>query len=430
METRVAGEVREAERSQRSMSPTDRAGGRTQAFPGSVARSLSCPACGRTTAHRFLYGKNDCEILRCEECGLGRARGERLRPSRVLHGRLFFRQAVRRLRRLSRSGAGAAPRVCYRQCKFIREFRSSGRLLEVGCAYGFLLDEAKRNFDVTGIELAEPAAEHCRRSGLHVLTGPVDGRLLEELGAFDVIVMLDVIEHLPSPRETVALFASHLKPGGIIVITTGDFGALSARLAGARWRLMTPPQHLWFFSQESMRRMAASIGLEAEYVDHPWKTVPLSLISFQLARMIGFEPRRILPLGQARHPPQPVRCHARRSAEGGPMSDRLSAGQVAHSRCLCSGNGRRPVALQDGSNARSRRGAAHREDRWLSVQRLLHRRAHPLCGADGSVGLDPQFHSALARVSVSWRLRLRSRRRSGSWCSVKRHRFGSQSASR
>jgi hypothetical protein len=78
-----------------------------------------------------------------------------------------------------------------------------------------------------------------------------------------------------------------------VVITTGDFGALPARLAGARWRLMTPPQHLWFFSQESMRRMASSVGLEVEYVDHPWKTVPLSLVSFQLARMIGLQPRGV-----------------------------------------------------------------------------------------------------------------------------------------
>ncbi len=46
---------------------------------------------------------------------------------------------------------------------------------------------------------------------------------------------------------------------------------------------MTPPQHLWFFSGESMRRMAASLGLQVERFDHPWKIVPLSLIVFQLA---------------------------------------------------------------------------------------------------------------------------------------------------
>jgi hypothetical protein len=50
---------------------------------------------------------------------------------------------------------------------------------------------------------------------------------------------------------------------------------------------MTPPQHLWFFTQESLRRMAASVGLSMDHADHPWKIVPLSLIVFQLRRMLG-----------------------------------------------------------------------------------------------------------------------------------------------
>ena len=300
METRVAGEGREAERSQRSMSPAERASEgapfgeqrrRKDFASGSVTGSLSCPACGHVTAHRFLYRKNNCEIFRCEECGLGRAETDDFDPEHYYTADYF--SGKRSDGYADYLGAETVLRREFAQTvEFIRKFRSSGRLLEVGCAYGFLLEEAKRAFDVTGIELAEEAADHCRRSGLRVLTGPVDEGRLRDLGVFDIIVMLDVIEHLPSPRDTLSLLAEHLNPGGIIVITTGDFGALSARLAGARWRLMTPPQHLWFFSQEGMRRMASSIGLDVAYVDHPWKTVPLSLISFQLARMIGVEPRR------------------------------------------------------------------------------------------------------------------------------------------
>jgi 2-polyprenyl-3-methyl-5-hydroxy-6-metoxy-1,4-benzoquinol methylase len=177
--------------------------------------------------------------------------------------------------------------------EFIRKFRASGRLLDVGCAYGFFLQEAKRFFDVSGIELAEDAAEHCRRSGLNVFTGQADETLLGRLGTTDVIVLLDVIEHLPSPRDTIALLVNHLDHGGIIVITTGDFGSLYSRVAGAHWRLMTPPQHLWFFTQASMQAMAISLGLEVEHLDHPWKVVPLSLISFQLTRMSGLGSKRI-----------------------------------------------------------------------------------------------------------------------------------------
>jgi SAM-dependent methyltransferase len=121
-----------------------------------------------------------------------------------------------------------------------------------------------------------------------VVTGIADERNLAQLGMMDVIVMLDVIEHLPHPRATLALCHRYLNPGGIIVITTGDFGSLFARLAGAHWRLMTPPQHLWYFTPESLKLMARSLGLSIVAFDHPWKFVPLSLIAFQASRMLGF----------------------------------------------------------------------------------------------------------------------------------------------
>jgi SAM-dependent methyltransferase len=250
-----------------------------------------CPACGRSTGHRFLYAKNGCDILQCGACGLGRTETAGFDPSRYYTGDYFAGGHSDGYA----DYAGAEPvlrREFARTVEFVRQHCRGGRLLDVGCAYGFFLQEAKPFFDVSGIELAEAAAAHARKSGLDVRTGVADENLLGRLGTMDVIVLLDVIEHLPSPRDTLALCARHLKPGGIIVITTGDFGSLPARLAGARWRLMTPPQHLWFFTRESIRRMAGSLGLDVAYSGHPWKIVPLSLITFQLARMLGRKPRQ------------------------------------------------------------------------------------------------------------------------------------------
>lgn len=249
--------------------------------------ALTCPACRRATPHDFLYTKNGCDVFRCEDCGLGRAETSSFDPLAYYAEGYFSGQ---------RSDGyadylGAEPvlrREFARTVDFIRRRKPNGRLLEIGCAYGFFLDEARQaGFEVSGIELAETAAAHARRRGLNVATGLLDEATLKPFGAVDVIVLLDVIEHLPEPRDALALCAKHLRPGGIIVLTTGDFGSLTARSTGAHWRLMTPPQHLWFFNQDSIRHLAGSVGLRVDTCDHPWKFVPLSLIAFQIGRMVG-----------------------------------------------------------------------------------------------------------------------------------------------
>jgi SAM-dependent methyltransferase len=245
-----------------------------------------CPACGRTTGHRVRFHANGCDILQCSNCGLGRTETSGFDPA------AYYTEDYFSGRRADGYAdyVGAEPvlrREFARSVDFIRTYRRDGKLLELGCAYGFFLMEAARHFDVTGIELAAEAAEHGQRAGLKVVQGTADEARLRQIGPVDVIVLFDVIEHLPEPRETLALCRRQLNPGGIMVITTGDFGSLVARLTGVKWRLMTPPQHLWFFTQESMRRLASSLGVTVEHVDHPWKIVPASLIAFQLRRMLG-----------------------------------------------------------------------------------------------------------------------------------------------
>jgi SAM-dependent methyltransferase len=255
---------------------------------GKVAAALTCvcPACGRMTHHAVRFRTNGCDILRCSDCGLGRTETRGFDPA------AYYTQEYFCGRRADGYAdyVGAEPvlrREFARTVDFIRRYRPDGKLLEVGCAYGFFLMEAARHFDVAGIELAQDAAEHGRRAGLNVLQATADAATLRSIGPVDIIVMLDVIEHLPQPRETLALCHRQLRPGGILVLTTGDFGSLAAKVAGVRWRLMTPPQHLWFFTRESMHRLAGGIGFRVEHVDHPWKIVPASLIVFQLRRMLG-----------------------------------------------------------------------------------------------------------------------------------------------
>jgi SAM-dependent methyltransferase len=249
---------------------------------------LPCPACGKAANHRALFVKNGCAILQCSACGLGRAQAASFDPGRYYTGDYFSgREPDGYANYLGTESV--LRREFARTVQFIRKRRPAGRLLEIGCAYGFFLQEAAPFYDIQGLEISEDAAAFCRQRGLPVLTGVADEAAFAQLGLFDVIVLLDVIEHLTDPARILALCGRHLEREGVIVITTGDFASVYARLSGRNWRLMTPPQHLWYFTPTSMARLSASLGLRPDICDHPWKLVPISLISFQLARMLGMK---------------------------------------------------------------------------------------------------------------------------------------------
>jgi SAM-dependent methyltransferase len=248
---------------------------------------------------------NGCDIVQCRSCGLGSADVSAFDPAAYYTSDYF------------RGGhadgyadyLGAEPVLHHefaRSVAFVRRYQPAGRLLELGCAYGFFLTQAASYYDVIGIELAKEAADHARRAGLNVLQGAADAATLAHVDPVDVVVLFDVIEHLPEPRETLASCARHLTRNGIIVITTGDFGSPLARIMGRRWRLMTPPQHLWFFTRQSMHRLATGLGLRVERIDTPWKLVPLSLMLFQLQRMLGLSARSTPSVAGASHIGVPV----------------------------------------------------------------------------------------------------------------------------
>jgi 2-polyprenyl-3-methyl-5-hydroxy-6-metoxy-1,4-benzoquinol methylase len=229
---------------------------------------------------------NRCEIFKCGKCGVGRASCVQFDPDEYYSQDYFA--GVTPDGYADYRGSETVLRVEFgRLVKEVTRYHDGGRLLEIGCAYGYFLLEAKDYFEVHGIELSTHAAATARASGLDVLSGEATEDNLRRLGSFDVIVMLDVIEHLANPIDVLKRCVEHLKPGGIIFITTGNFDSLPARLFGRKWRLMTPPQHLWYFTPRSFRHIAHFLGLRLESITRPWKVVPLSLALYQLGRMFS-----------------------------------------------------------------------------------------------------------------------------------------------
>jgi SAM-dependent methyltransferase len=137
---------------------------------------------------------------------------------------------------------------------------AGGALLEVGCAYGFFLDESRGQFDrVKGVDVAEGAVGHARdRLGLDASVA--DFPSLATSDRFDAICMWDTIEHVPDPDRFVAKAHELLAPNGHLFITTGDIDSVNARLRGARWRQIHPPTHLNYFSKRTLELMLTRLG--------------------------------------------------------------------------------------------------------------------------------------------------------------------------
>lgn len=137
----------------------------------------------------------------------------------------------------------------------IERYASRGRLLDVGPWVGFLLAEARdRGWDGTGIEPSEFASAYARdRLGLDVRTeGLFDADL--EPGGFDVVVMGDVLEHLPRANVALDRVGEVLRPGGLLAIELPDAGSRVARILGRRWWSVIPT-HVHYFSRRSAATM-------------------------------------------------------------------------------------------------------------------------------------------------------------------------------
>ena len=136
-----------------------------------------------------------------------------------------------------------------------------GRLLDVGCAAGFFLAEARTHYEVQGVELSAWSSAYAREQlKLPVVTGTLQQAALPA-ARFDVVTFWDVIEHVAEPVPLLQEAARVLVPNGKMVLTTGDWGSVYAQQRGADWHLMTPPWHLTMFDRKSLARAAAAAGL-------------------------------------------------------------------------------------------------------------------------------------------------------------------------
>jgi len=142
----------------------------------------------------------------------------------------------------------------------------SGKLLEIGPAYGLFAYLAKRaGFQVTGVEMDERCCEFLRNVvGIDVIETNDPIGALENLPQFDVIVMWQVIEHLPDPWAAITAAANRLVPGGVLILDTPNPDAFQFRVLGHRWAHLDAPRHVVLIPCDMLAKHAVEQGLDVE----------------------------------------------------------------------------------------------------------------------------------------------------------------------
>ncbi|OGX18468.1 MAG: hypothetical protein A3K83_05615, partial [Omnitrophica WOR_2 bacterium RBG_13_44_8b] len=143
----------------------------------------------------------------------------------------------------------------------LQGFKKQGRLLDVGCATGFLLDEArKRGWEVFGVELSQWAVDYARNQlGLNGVSQTILKNAHFPSSYFDAVALVDAIEHLTDPKGTLEEIRRVLKSDGIICVNTPDISSLASKILRARW-WGVKQAHLYYFTGKSLRKMLAESG--------------------------------------------------------------------------------------------------------------------------------------------------------------------------
>lgn len=240
-----------------------------------------CLVCGGATLARSLFGGHrylgkTYYRLRCRGCGFIFVDPmPDVRSFEAMYDNSYFANYYGGGEDIGYEGSLESGMACaVRVLSKIAEHKTSGSLLDIGCAGGHFLAEAqKRGYACLGVELNKEMAEHARKTfGLEVLDGSFEAAGLEQAGRrFDVIYMGDSLEHLPDPKGTLVRVYRLLSPDGIFVLNgpltlNASLFTVILRLkllmgkGRSEWYSDNPPYHLWEWNARTMRQFLEQCG--------------------------------------------------------------------------------------------------------------------------------------------------------------------------
>lgn len=212
-----------------------------------------CPSQEKT----LLFRKEGLPIVRCRRCGVvfadhnisaeeRRSLYTYYKEDRGENGQPISPLTQRRYKELLR---------------FFSSYRREKRLLEVGCGRGYFLEEARsEGWEALGTEFSAEASLVARSKGLEVSLGELSHSPFSP-GTFDVVVLIEVLEHMEEPLEEMGAAFRLLRPGGLLYLTTPNFNSLTRQLLGKKWRIFHA-EHRFYFTPLMLDTVLKRIGFK------------------------------------------------------------------------------------------------------------------------------------------------------------------------
>ncbi len=163
--------------------------------------------------------------------------------------------------------------------------------LDFGCGAGGFLKYLRERGEVcggplqlTGHDLGSYAELLARADGFRILD--LDALAREPDARYDVISLIEVIEHVPAPAEVLTLISRLLKPGGLLLLTTGNMDGRIARRQGIHYRYCAPEIHVSLFNPRSLAQLYRRCGLEPHAVRYR------GTVAFKVVKSLRHHPVR------------------------------------------------------------------------------------------------------------------------------------------
>ena len=155
-------------------------------------------------------------------------------------------------------------------------YRKTGNLLDVGAGYGFFLEIARqRGWTVYGTELTDEAVNHCTGKGLTIFKGELQNIDFGNL-EFDIVISIEVIEHINNPIEYMTKIIEILRPGGTIYVTTPNFNSFLRYRLKEEYNVIEYPNHLGYFTRKTLNKL---------FTENGFKTIKIQTTGISLTRL-------------------------------------------------------------------------------------------------------------------------------------------------